>query len=159
MNKTRAEYLRRVLGKRRNRRLPSAVRALQPEPKRERKPKVEPESEPEVEKPKTIEEKFVLLHAENPHVYKELVRLAREALLSGQRKWSINGLFEVLRWKLVIETNDREFRLSNNHRACYARLIMEQEPDLEGFFTIKRRRFELKDEENCSNLVKETHGC
>jgi hypothetical protein len=88
----------------------------------------------------TIAEMFAEFHRINPHVYDALVKLARQSLVRGKRT-GIGALFEVLRWQWVIETGSvDEFRLNNNMRSRYARLIMAQEPDLEGFFDIRELR-------------------
>lgn len=86
----------------------------------------------------TIAQRFEQFHAENPHVYTTLVRLAREWIVqTGQHKLAIATLFERARWDIVISTNDPEFRLNNNFRAFYARLMMSQEPDLAGLFEVR----------------------
>jgi len=44
----------------------------------------------------------------------------------------------VLRWERAMKTTDQtEWKLNNNYTSRYARLIMEQEPDLEGFFVTR----------------------
>ena len=85
-------------------------------------------------KPVTIEGKFEAFHAANPEVYRSLVADALTLRHRGIKRWSINGLFEVLRWKKALETKGDEFRLNNNFRAYYARMMMDNEPILEGFF-------------------------
>lgn len=88
----------------------------------------------------TLHEKFEAFHEANPQVYVELVTLARQALKRGYKTYSINSLFEVVRWQRDISplaTTD-EFKLNNNFRSRYARLIMEQEPDLAGFFETRQ---------------------
>ena len=76
---------------------------------------------------------FERFHDENPHVYHELVKLCRRAKASGYQRWSVKAAFEVLRWSHM-ETTGEEWKLNNNYHAAYARLIMDSEPDLEGFF-------------------------
>lgn len=85
----------------------------------------------------TYREKFDKFHEENPHVYTELVNLARLAHERGRRKFGIKMLFEVVRWNRFIQTNDPSFKLNNNHAPYYARLIMEQEADLAGLFNLR----------------------
>lgn len=77
---------------------------------------------------------FQAFHAENPHVYRALVELARAAKEKGKAEVGIGMLWEVLRWRLFFETSDAHFKLNNNHRSRYARLIMAQEQDLAGLF-------------------------
>lgn len=80
---------------------------------------------------------FQAFHAENPHVYAALVELARAAKEKGAAEIGIGMLWEVLRWRLFFETTDANFKLNNNHRSRYARLIMAQEPDLAGIFEVR----------------------
>jgi hypothetical protein len=86
----------------------------------------------------SIAERFETFHHENPHVYRTLVRLAREWVTStGKQKLGIKSLFEVARWQLAIETSDPDYKLNNNYTAFYARLIHTQEPDLDGLFNVR----------------------
>lgn len=82
--------------------------------------------------------RFALFHAANPHVYDHLVRLARQGKRSGAARLGIGQLFEVLRWRYMLATRGDEFKLNNDYRAPYARLIMEREPDLDGVFELRR---------------------
>ena len=90
-----------------------------------------------------IEIAFWDFHNENPHVYSRLVALARKIKDRGFRSYSINSLFEVLRWHSDLETKGSLFKLNNNYRSYYARLIMEKEPDLEGFFSIRKNSHQV----------------
>jgi len=87
----------------------------------------------------SIEEQFKDFHGANSHVYIELVRMARQLRENGQVAFGIGCLWEVLRWRAAMETDDpsTDFKLNNNYRSRYARLIMAQEPDLDGFFSIR----------------------
>lgn len=83
----------------------------------------------------TMPERFEQFHDENPRVYETLVRLAREWITrTGRRKLGIATLFERTRWDIAIATNDPDFKLNNSYRAFYARLIMQENPDLAGIF-------------------------
>lgn len=86
----------------------------------------------------SIEDAFWRFHRENPHVYTELVSLARRAVHAEAKKVGIGMLFEVLRWRHTLRTGGDEFKLNNNYRSYYARLIMQQEADLEGLFETRR---------------------
>jgi hypothetical protein len=87
----------------------------------------------------SIEEQFRRFHAENPHVYRELVRLARQARAAGAERLGMKQLFEVLRWEHQVRTSDwTGFRLNNNYTSYYARQIMDQEPDLRGVFETRQ---------------------
>lgn len=87
----------------------------------------------------TTAERFERFHEANPHVYRTLCRLARQWVnRTGRRKVGIGALFERARWEISIETNDPDFKLNNNYRAYYARLIMATEPDLGELFELRR---------------------
>ncbi len=84
---------------------------------------------------RSIDERFATFHEANPHVYRMLVAMAREAKRAGHKRYGIKGLWEALRWKTSVETQDASgFKCSNDLTSRYARAIQEQEPDLRGFF-------------------------
>lgn len=91
-----------------------------------------------------IEREFKDFHAQYPEVYEQLTRLARTWKSNGTAKLGIATLFEVLRWNSHLNPNkDGGYKLNNNYRALYARLIMDQEPDLKGLFELRERTAEL----------------
>lgn len=87
-----------------------------------------------------IQVRFLEFHGKNPAVYERLVRLARQAKERGKSRISVKMLYEVVRWYHFLETEDETavFKLSNDYHSRYARLIMKQEPDLDGLFATKR---------------------
>lgn len=86
-------------------------------------------------RPSRLEREFRAFHAANPQVYVYLVQLARQSLGAGKPRVGIGMLWEVLRWRFWLETESAdEYKLNNNHRSRYARLIMAQETDLAGVF-------------------------
>ena len=101
-----------------------------------------PPQAPERQPEGRLERAFLIFHRENPHVYATLVRLARQyrAKHGNRGKLGIGMLYEVARWEVVMATEGgSKFKLSNNHRAFYARLIHKNEPDLDGVFNTKRQ--------------------
>lgn len=85
-----------------------------------------------------IRDSFRRFHQENPHVYLELVKLARRLRSRGNDRLSINMLFEVLRYRVALRTQGDTFKLNNNYRSYYARMIMRREPDLREAFELRR---------------------
>jgi hypothetical protein len=84
--------------------------------------------------------KFELFHSSNPHVYQALVTLARRFRAKNRSaQTGISMLYEVLRWEYYLATDSEDdYKLCNSYRAFYARLIMQNEPDLEGIFNLKQ---------------------
>lgn len=87
-----------------------------------------------------LETAFWDFHLANPLVYELLVKYARQWARTNEHG-SINALFERVRWDYgtTIQHTDG-FKLNNNHRAFYARLIEVKEPDLENFFYLRQQR-------------------
>lgn len=80
----------------------------------------------------TIQEHFTRFHQANPHVYELLVSLAWTERNNGAKRLSIAKLWENIRKQ--IETTGRDFKLNNNFRSRYVRLIEDNEPGLRGLF-------------------------
>ena len=92
---------------------------------------------------RSIAERFADFHVLNPSVYKAIVEIARVMKGRGIHKMGIALIFERLRWLHFIDTKGaigEGFKLSNDFRSEYARLIMQQEPSLAGFFEIRELR-------------------
>lgn len=82
--------------------------------------------------------RFEEFNADNPRVYEVLVSLARQWVNStGRHKLGIGALYERARWEIALATGDPDFKLNNNYRAYYARLIMSREWDLAGLFDLR----------------------
>jgi hypothetical protein len=84
-----------------------------------------------------LDKSFLDFHLKNPHVYVLLVSLARTAAKKGRKKIGIGMLFERVRWEIFITTTGDDYKLNNNHRSRYARLIMDAEPDLKDAFEVR----------------------
>lgn len=82
---------------------------------------------------------FEEFHANNPHVYELYVKYALEAKARGRRRFSIAMITERIRWYTTIETDDDEYKINNNHKAFYARKLME-DPRFAGLFQIREQR-------------------
>ncbi len=74
-------------------------------------------------------DRFLVFHDSNPHVLDALIDVCLAVRRRGRRRWSTNGAFEVLRYA-ALRTLGEDFKLNNNYRAIYARLIPLVEPEL-----------------------------
>lgn len=82
-----------------------------------------------------IDQAWLEFHHANPHVYDDLVRLARRWKAAGHDRCAIGMLFELLRWDHGLRTDtDDGLKLNNDFRSRYSRIIQANEPDLAGFF-------------------------
>ena len=81
-----------------------------------------------------LERQFMEFHEANPEYYKQMVALARE-MKSRRTRFGIKAIFEIIRWNSTLRGTG-EYKMSNNHAPYYARLIMKNEPDLDGFFQV-----------------------
>ena len=88
---------------------------------------------------KTIQERFEQFHEENPNVYDLVVKFSRQ-MANRRNQCGMKMIWERVRWETAITTNDPEFKLNNNYTAHYARLVMRNEKDLEGFFKTRELR-------------------
>lgn len=97
-------------------------------------------------RPMTPSERFEQFHRHHRDVYRQLVRLARTVKRRQERRGEAPGigiamLYERLRWHYFIQRRAGEsYKLNNDYRAYYARLIMQNEPDLAGFFRLREQR-------------------
>jgi hypothetical protein len=87
------------------------------------------------------EARFWAFHHDNPDVFETLKALARKAKHAGAGQYGIAALFEVLRWSRLMDgkRDGEEFKLNNNYKAFYARLLMAECPDLAGFFETREQ--------------------
>ena len=102
-----------------------------------------PDAATVLDDPSELGLRFVDFHYKHPEVLVELVRLARQATDRGAKKIGIGMLWEVLRWRIVLDElpfDGDGFKLNNDLRSRYARLMMILYPDLEGVFEIRELR-------------------
>jgi hypothetical protein len=88
----------------------------------------------------TIQQQFQRFHLAHAEVYDGLLKLTRQAASAGRTRIGIAMLFEVLRWQWIIAglpDEDEAWKLNNNYKSRYARLIMRRNPDLDGMFELR----------------------
>ncbi len=88
----------------------------------------------------TLSERFDAFHRANPAVYASLKQIALDLVRRGIKRSSIAFCFERLRWLYAIQTSGDVFKLNNNYKPYYARLLMESVPELVGFFELRGGR-------------------
>ena len=97
---------------------------------------------PKYNKDTKLWRQFLEYHERNPHVYERFEDLAKEYLNKRRSTLSIALLTERIRWEENISTNEKDYKLSNNHRAYYARMFMENNPNYGNCFITKATKEE-----------------
>jgi hypothetical protein len=91
---------------------------------------------------RSIETRFRDFHTANPDVYTELVAMSRQLKERGYRRIGIELVFAAYRWNRMMRStaDDYGFKLNDHFTSRYARLIMQQEPDLAQMFKTRSLR-------------------
>jgi len=94
-------------------------------------------------RPLTVREQFEVFHRLNPWVYTELDRMARELRAIGRRHLGMSCLVETLRFNFYRQTVDpnSEFKVNNNYKPHYARLLITEDPELESLFELRKLKY------------------
>ncbi|QNA72086.1 hypothetical protein C8250_009365 [Streptomyces sp. So13.3] len=85
---------------------------------------------------RSITEQFHAFHAQHPHIYRALERMAACQLASGATRVGLKNLFEGLRRQLPHGVSG----LNNNFTALYARQLIEAHPQWASAFELRCRR-------------------
>lgn len=85
------------------------------------------------------EARFLEFHNENPVVYQMWDRFTRFAIMKGHKRVGAALIMERIRWEtsmgLVDSRPDGErLKINDHHKAYYARLWMENNPQYRGLF-------------------------
>lgn len=87
-----------------------------------------------------VERAFIEYHEAKPWVRDRIVAMVRRYASVGKRR-GIGFFFEMLRHEVFMASEDADgFKLNNNFRSRYARLIEFEHADLRGYFRKRRLR-------------------
>ena len=93
----------------------------------------------------TLQAQFVRYHARHPEVYRLFCDLAEQMRATGRRRYSARTILHVIRWHRALESDPREdegFKINNNYSSRYARMLITERPEFEGFFSLRELRTE-----------------
>jgi hypothetical protein len=79
---------------------------------------------------------FTVYHNENPQIYKAFVEVAHQAKKKGFKNYSSKGIFELIRWHSAVSAKEH-LKVNNNYHAYYARKMMQEFPEFDGFFRLR----------------------
>lgn len=80
-------------------------------------------------------------HRRHPEVWDLFVKFSFEMIRRGYKNYSVNAIFERIRWEKDSVGGDgvTSFKLNNNYRAFYSRRFMRVYPEHEGFFRTRQQ--------------------
>lgn len=82
-----------------------------------------------------MREQCQAFHNAHPEVWQLFVHFTCTMIRKGYPNYSVNAIFERIRWEKDEGGNgEDQFKLNNNYRAFYARRFMRMYPKHEGFF-------------------------
>ena len=84
-----------------------------------------------------IVKKFFKFHAENPELFELYKKFSNDVLKSGRKRYGIASITERIRWHYAIETTGDDFKINNNHKSCYVRLLIFQDKRFEKLFQLR----------------------
>jgi hypothetical protein len=97
-----------------------------------------------------MQEQVTKFHKEHPEVWNLFVRFSKEMIGRGYKTYSVNAVFERIRWEIDSGGDGlHNFKLNNNYRAFYSRRFMRMYPKYNGFF---RTRHQVSDDTIATNL-------
>ncbi len=89
---------------------------------------------------------FLAFHDENPWVYTRLKQIVQQLREKGFKRYSTRTLIAVLRFEWDLQTTGedvklegelRKVKLNDHHTAYYARMLIEERPELWEFFELR----------------------
>lgn len=84
-----------------------------------------------------IVKKFWSYHQDNPQIFALFLRFTRELVKAGRANYGGKAIAERIRWHVAVETKGEDFKIGNNHTACYSRLLVVLYPEFENFFSFR----------------------
>jgi hypothetical protein len=88
----------------------------------------------------SIQTRFNLFHQANPWVLAAFERLTVDWLAKGHTRVGIGMLTEILRWQHGRRTVGDPFKINNDYRSRYVRLMLERHPEWEQAFETRELR-------------------
>ena len=86
----------------------------------------------------TLDQQFENYHNKNPKIYELFKRFAYEALMSGHHHFGAKAIMERVRWEVSVSTAGDPFKINNNYTSRYARKLISDKPEFDGFFRTRQ---------------------
>ena len=90
-----------------------------------------------------MREQVIAFHKDHPDVWEFFVQFTMEKIEQGYNNYSVNAIFERIRWEKDAGGDGvTTFKLNNNYRAFYSRRFMRMYTDHSGFFRTRQQTSE-----------------
>lgn len=99
---------------------------------------IQPVQQPAIRPGQSIQQRFEAFHDLNPWVLRHLEALTTDCVAKGFKRVGIGMLFELLRWRYGEATSGDVFRLNNDFRSRYVRLLIERNARWAPLFETRR---------------------
>jgi len=100
-----------------------------------------------------MRQQVIKFHKANPLVWRMFERFTFEMVNTGRKHYSVNAVFERMRWEADLKSGPgNTFKLNNNYRAFYARAFHRRYPELDGFFRTRKQPSKDQDATNLPEL-------
>jgi len=84
-------------------------------------------------------ESFWQYHRNNPHVYNEFKNHCLAMYDSGRKRYGAWCVINKIRWDYDLKVQGKDkFKISNGYIAFFARMLIAEHPELDGFFQLKK---------------------
>jgi hypothetical protein len=84
-----------------------------------------------------IVDAFIEYHRTHPEVFELFKRFSNDLRRSGRRHYGSKAILERVRWHYEVERST-DFKCNNNYTACFARLLVFEQPEFRDFFEMRR---------------------
>ena len=78
----------------------------------------------------------------NPRAWNYITSQALKSAAIG-RRFGMKALCEHVRWHMVVNEGDEEFKVCNTYTAYFARILIEEHPEVEPYIVTRRAAADL----------------
>ena len=78
----------------------------------------------EAARPLDRREQFERFHSENPQVYRWVREYTMRKREAGFKRWGFEAIWNDIRWNQQCRTSGKPFKLNNNYKAFYVRMLI-----------------------------------
>jgi len=83
---------------------------------------------------------FNQYHRKNPHIWNEFQRLTLALIARGVKHYSARTIIHYIRMNTQLKENNSSFKINDHISPYYARKFMQEHPEHDGFFKVRRSR-------------------